>query len=93
MTKEFAAACQSECGPGGPYGALRTSHQREGWPGRAYGAIETTAANILARRLAWGRNSQAEPSECGPLIVPTLPWSRDRGHHGRERPTEIEDLP
>ncbi len=37
-----ACAYQSECRPGGPYGALRKSHQSEGLPGGRYGALETT---------------------------------------------------
>ncbi len=53
---EFAAACQSECGPGGPYGALRNSHQSEGWPGRAYGA----PSNAIRVQAQWPIESAAE---------------------------------
>ncbi len=47
---EFAAACQSEGGPGGPYGALRNSHQSEGLAGGRYGALEKALGICVTKR-------------------------------------------
>ncbi len=75
---EFAAACQSECRPGGPYGALWNSDQSECAAGGRYGALETVLArggdggldrelgellDTLSGRLGSDRVTRVEPAE------------------------------